>query len=223
RESESTTVIGPPEARTCRLVATRPSFPATNPLPRPVAVLMSTTDALARAEICAGVRDPPAAGSAPALRDTAASTAATRYKDWRLRVVIRSTQAYPSCPVRVEDRRCVTLGRRAAVPWDTSADALRVRGPRQADREGGALVHPALHGDRAAVRFDDRTGQVQPEAEPAIVGARHRALEPIEYLHDAVGGDADAVVFHLQLRGLAGVTDDHLDGPTRSELDGVCE
>src|SRR4029079_1450815 len=130
RESESTTVIGPPEARTCKLVATRPSFPATNPLPRPVAVLMSTTDALARAEICAGVRDPPAAGSAPALRDAAASTAATRYKDWRLRVVIRSTHAYPSCPVRVEDRRCVTLGRRAAVPWDTSADALRVRGNR---------------------------------------------------------------------------------------------
>ena len=36
-----------------------------------------------------------------------------------------------------------------------------------------------------------------------------------------VGGDADAVVSHLQLDRLAGVTNHHLDGPTRPELDGV--
>src|SRR4051812_25405508 len=55
--------------------------------------------------------------------------------------------------------------------------AARLGGQR--DGEAGALAGLAARLDRAAVRFDVRLDEAQPESETAFAAARIRAVEPI--------------------------------------------
>src|SRR6266511_6111377 len=87
------------------------------------------------------------------------------------------------------------------------------------ERRPGAGL--ALDPDRASVRLDDSTAEVQPEAEPAIMRRRDRALESVEDARPLGRVDADAVVSHRQPRRARLLADVDLDGLSGAELDGV--
>src|SRR5438874_2444727 len=59
---------------------------------------------------------------------------------------------------------------------------------RQADREAGAAAFFALDADRAVVRLDNRFGDVEAEAEAAVVAAGNvaGAVEALEKFRDLV-------------------------------------
>ena len=79
------------------------------------------------------------------------------------------------------------MGRRIVrSSWNINFSAdLRQRQP---NRERRALAFFAVHADRAVVRFDDRFGDVEAEAEAAVVAAGDvaRAVEALEELRDLV-------------------------------------
>src|SRR5437867_835871 len=68
---------------------------------------------------------------------------------------------------------------------------------RQGDPEGRAGAGGALDFDPAAVGLDDLAGDVEAQAEAAVVGGRDRSLELAEDALDLGGRQADAAIADL--------------------------
>src|SRR2546423_8733689 len=82
---------------------------------------------------------------------------------------------------------------------------------RKEKRRPRALL--ALDPDRATVALHDLLGDVEAEAETAVIRRRHlaSAVEALEDLPDLVGGDADAAVAHRGHELIAAVLEAHVD------------
>ena len=66
------------------------------------------------------------------------------------------------------------------------------------DREGRALPFAAYHANLPTVRLDDRLANVEPNTRAGYsLAAAVRAVELAEEIAHDIGGDADAVVLHL--------------------------
>lgn len=66
------------------------------------------------------------------------------------------------------------------------------------DREGGTFPFAAYHANLPTVRLDDRLANVEPNTRASYgLAAAVRAVELVKEIAHDIGGDADAVVLHL--------------------------
>src|SRR5258708_27646655 len=102
-----------------------------------------------------------------------------------------------------------------------AATLLKREAPGELDHDGRALTQGARHADGATVSLDDAAGDVEPDAETAVVPERSGSLEPRENAIDVLGSDADSAIRHREARPRARSLDTNVDRVSVSVLDGV--
>src|SRR5207245_3846005 len=104
-----------------------------------------------------------------------------------------------------------------------AARAPRSGMQRQRDPEGRTLARPALDRERPAVPLDVLAGDVEPEAEPAVIAHVRRALEAVEDPRLGPRRYARAFVGDGELGPISARRDGNADGLPRRVLDRISQ